>query len=94
MTVGQKIRARRIELGLTMEELGNMVGVQRSGINKYEKDMVDIPRKQIIKLANVLEISPLVLLDDDETEDKEILDAYYRADKVTQNHVRLLLGLK
>ena len=74
MTVGQKIRARRIELGLTMEELGNMVGVQRSGINKYEKDMVDIPRKQIIKLANVLEISPLVLLDDDESEDKPNVD--------------------
>ena len=34
MTVGEKIRARRIELGMTMDDLGKAIGVQRSAINR------------------------------------------------------------
>ena len=34
MTIGEKIKARRKELGLTTEELGRMIGVQRSAITK------------------------------------------------------------
>ena len=42
MTTGEKIRNRRLELHMTMEDLGRAIGVQRSAINKYEKGMVDI----------------------------------------------------
>ena len=40
MTTGEKIKARRLELGMTMDDLGNAIGVQRSAINKYEKDKI------------------------------------------------------
>ena len=36
MTLGEKIRKRRMELNMTMDDLGQAVGVQRSAINKYE----------------------------------------------------------
>lgn len=66
MTLGEKIRARRKELGMTMEDLGRAVGVQRSAINKYEKDMIKDPTRTIIaKFARALNVSPLYLLDDE-----------------------------
>ena len=66
MTLGEKIRARRKELGMTMEDLGRAVGVQRSAINKYEKDMIKDPTRTIIaKFARALNVSPLYLMDDE-----------------------------
>ena len=36
MDIGQKIRIARIEKGMTQEELGNILGVKKSSIAKYE----------------------------------------------------------
>ena len=71
MKTGEKIRNRRLEMGMTMEDLGRAIGVQRSAINKYEKGVVGIKSKTLAKIANVLNISPVLLLDDIEGEDVE-----------------------
>ena len=55
MTIGEKIRKRRQELGMTTEELGQKIGVQRSAITKYEKDRVDLKSAQIQKIAKALD---------------------------------------
>lgn len=80
MTLGEKIRNRRIELNMTMEDLGNAIGVQRSAINKYEKDIVsDLKRSTIQSLANALHVSPLYLLEeDDEDQDQQRLEALHQ----------------
>lgn len=36
-TMGDRIRRLRLSKGLTQEELGKRVGLQRAAINKYEK---------------------------------------------------------
>lgn len=55
MDIGQKIKNARIEKGFTQEELGAMVGVQKSAIAKYESGrVVNIKRKTLQKLAEVL----------------------------------------
>jgi len=78
MTLGEKIRKRRIELNMTMDDLGNAIGVQRSAINKYEKGFItDLKRSTIQALANALGVSPLYLLDDDD-EDQERLEALHQ----------------
>lgn len=41
MDIGEKIRARRLELGMTAEELGSKIGVQKSAVIKYEKGHID-----------------------------------------------------
>ena len=71
MTTGEKIRNRRIALNMTMEDLGNAIGVQRSAINKYEKGLIDIKSSTLQAIANALNISPVLLLDDVEGEDVE-----------------------
>ena len=71
MTTGENIRNRRIALNMTMEDLGNAIGVQRSAINKYEKGLIDIKSSTLQAIANALNISPVLLLDDVEGEDVE-----------------------
>lgn len=57
MEIGQKIREARIAKGMTQEELGNILGVQRSAITKYEKGrVVNIKRSTLQKLAEVLDL--------------------------------------
>ena len=66
MTTGEKIRNRRLELKMTMEDLGRAVGVQRSAINKYEKGLVDITSSKLSAIANALGVSPVSLLSDED----------------------------
>ena len=61
--VGERIRQARINAKLTQEDLAKLVGyTSRSSINKIEKGLVDIPRSKIIKIADVLGVSPTFLL--------------------------------
>ena len=65
MTIGDKLRIRRKELGLTMEEVGKRLGVQRSAVNKYEKNLVELKASQVKALASILDVSVFYILDDD-----------------------------
>ena len=57
MNVGEKIRAARLAKGLTQEELGNILGVQKSAIAKYENGrVVNIKRSTLQKLAKALDL--------------------------------------
>lgn len=40
MTTGEKIKMLRVKKGMSQEELGKKVGVQKAAINKYEKGIV------------------------------------------------------
>ena len=93
MTVGDRIRNRRQEMDMTMEELADKIGVKRWTVNKYEKDEIDLKLSTIKALHNALNISYIDLLDDDESEDKEILTAYHHASDEKQETVRATLRL-
>ena len=57
--VGERIKERRIELSLTMPELGKRIGVNKSTIQRYEADGVDPKRTMIINgLAEALLTTP------------------------------------
>lgn len=57
MDVGQKIKEARLEKGLTQEELGKIVGLQKSAIAKYENGrVVNIKRSTLQKLALALDL--------------------------------------
>lgn len=93
MKVGDKIRKRRIELGMTMEELGDAVGVQRSAINKYEKGWVDMKVGQLIELAKVLQVSPVSLLSDPEEPSRESVILSNGIEKMSCDQQKKLLDL-
>ena len=49
----EKVKNRREELGMTMEDLGNAIGVQKSAINKYEKGQ--IKKVSLITVSEIAE---------------------------------------
>ncbi len=61
--MANRIRFLRKKAGLTQEELGNLIGVQKSAIRKYEKGEVEnIKRANIKKLAEFFNVSPAYLM--------------------------------
>ena len=55
MNLNEKLKARRIELGLSLEQVGNMVGVGKSTVRKWETgDIKNMGRSQIAKYAEAL----------------------------------------
>lgn len=55
MDIGKRIKDARLAKGLTQEELGNIVGLQKSAIAKYENGrVVNIKRSTLQKLAQAL----------------------------------------
>lgn len=57
------LEKRRHELGLTLEEVGNYVGVSKSTVKKWETGYIDnMKRDKIALLAQILQISPLSIL--------------------------------
>ena len=93
MTVGQKIAARRAEKQLTMEQLAEKIGKKTPAIYKYENDMVDIPLSVLKALHYVLDISYMELLEDDDSEDANLLKAYHRLEEPKKEVVRDILHL-
>lgn len=63
MNIGQLINQRRIALNLTLEEVGNAVGVSKSTVKKWEDGFIsNMKRDKISELAKVLKISPVSLI--------------------------------
>lgn len=60
---GKRVKDRRIELGMTQDELAKKTGyTSRSSINKIELGLVDLPQSKITAIANALFVSPTYLL--------------------------------
>lgn len=63
MTVGDRIRRRREEIGMSQKELAEKVGYKdRSSINLIEKNKRDIRQLMISKIAKALDISPAYII--------------------------------
>ena len=80
--IANKIKARRLELGLTLEDVAQAVGVGRSTVRKWETGMIkNMGRDKIALLAKILQISPVELVpmpDVIRTEDEERLEALHQ----------------
>ena len=69
MTMGERIRFYRTKQGLSLEKLGDMLGVQRTAILKYENGSVEnIKRSTIKRMAEIFGVSPCYLMWGEETE--------------------------
>lgn len=85
MEIGKIIKSARINKKFTQEQLADMVGVQKSAVAKWENGRVsEIKRSNLKKLAEALEIDPILLLDDVDEYIKEsateIADLFFDAE--------------
>ena len=59
MNIGQRIKQRRKELGLTADQLGEMLGKNRATIYRYENGEIESLPIEIIKsIADFLQTTP------------------------------------
>lgn len=72
MEVKDKLKNRRLELRLSMEDLAKKIGVTKSTISRWESGEIGSMKQTIIqKLADALYVDPIFfLIDDDEISDE------------------------
>lgn len=92
MTVGELIHNRRKELKLTLEEVGNAVGVSKSTVRKWETGFIsNMKRDKIALLAKTLNLSPaqLIVESNEEIEENnpnhELTEKYNQLNKLGQS---------
>lgn len=74
MDLGEKIKKLRIEQGLTLEEVGNRVGVGKSTVRKWESgEIANMRRDKISLIAKALGVSPAYLMGWDENSSSDAL---------------------
>lgn len=63
MDIGEKMKARRLELGLSLEAVGNIVGVGKSTVRKWENGLIkNMGRDKIALVAQALRVTPGYLM--------------------------------
>lgn len=63
MDFGQKIKQIRKSKGMSLEQVGDIVGVGKSTVRKWETgDIANMRRDKIAKLANALDVEPSYLM--------------------------------
>ena len=71
MLIGERIKARRLQIDMSQDELAKRVGYKsRSSINKIELDGRGLPYPKIVKIAEALQVTPSYLMgwEDENTE--------------------------
>lgn len=70
MNIGQKLKARRKELSLTMLEVAKRVGVSEATVSRWESgDIANMRRDKIALLAKALCVTPAFVMDLEEAEE-------------------------
>lgn len=70
---GEKIYNLRKQKGMTLEEVGNICGVGKSTVRKWETGFIaNMRRDKIALLAKALDVSPAYLMDWDESEEDTV----------------------
>lgn len=80
------LKEKRLEKNMTLEQVGNLIGVGKSTVRKWENGMIEnMGRDKIILLSRALNISPLDILEMNTDDGKEdIKDIYLRLNEDNQ----------
>lgn len=95
MTIGERMKERRIELGLSQEELAKKAGYKsRSSIQKLESSR-NLPLTKVEKMAKALNCTPAYIMgwedeaptDNDVLEHIELIDLYEQLTRSQKDHI-------
>ncbi|MGN0422826.1 MAG: helix-turn-helix domain-containing protein [Lachnospiraceae bacterium] len=92
MTTGERIKQRRLELKMSVDELAKKLNKNRATVYRYESDEIEnFPTSILIPLAKALETTPTYLMGWDPVSDEEIGDVFYN-DMNEDNSQTIFLG--
>lgn len=84
MAIGNRIKARREELGLTQQQLADRLGYKsKATINKIEMGINGISQRRIVDFANALQTSIEYLMEMDKAGDENPQQAGWYTDSET-----------
>lgn len=73
MNMNDKIKKRRLELGMTIEDVARLIGVSGATVSRWETgDIENMRRDKIALLAKALQVSPSFIMGWDEDTDSAI----------------------
>ena len=61
--VGGRIKARRLEMSMSQETLGNAIGLTFQQVQKYEKGSNRVGSSRLMQIANALKVPPTFFFD-------------------------------
>lgn len=98
MTIGDRIRARREELGMSQSDLARKAGYKsRSSINKIENDDRGATRENLISIARALRVTPSYLMGWEESNASELTtiqeELIEKIFELTPDNQRTLIGI-
>ena len=63
MNIGERLRKKRKEKHLTLEQIGSFIGVSKQTVQRYESGQIEnIPLSRLSELAKVLGTTPGYLM--------------------------------
>ena len=90
-TLGQRIKAQRIRVGYTQEQLAEIMCVPKSTISAYENDKVDIKGSVIAELSRHLATKPDYLLGFEIEEDPYVITAVAILQGIKDEKIKALM---
>lgn len=84
------IRRRRIELGMSQDDLAQKMGyTSRSTIAKIESGVNDIPQSKIVAFANALKTTPGALMGWDDDDSEQVVETSQTMEEYQQLYEKL-----
>lgn len=94
MTIGQRVKLRREELGLSQEELAKRIGYKsKTSINKIELDFRNLTQSKIKAIADALDTTPSYIMGWDEEVEEAKKAAPSEEDSLNAEIIKLFMGL-
>lgn len=89
--IGERIKTRRKELELTQERVGNIVGVTKSTIQRYENGLIkDLKMPVIQAIANALKVNPDWLVLKSDTKELQSNNNSLKSINLSKNELKLV----
>lgn len=87
MEIGNRIKARRLELKMSADSLAKLIGKDRSTVYRYESGGISkLSADMLEPLADALQTTPAYLIGLDRTEESEIA-SFISADGIQLRHM-------
>ena len=93
-TLGQRIKAQRIRIGMTQDDLAEKLLIPKASVSAYENDRIDIKGSRIVELAEALGVSPNYLLGFNEEENPVLEDIIVALRKINDQNALDILKIQ
>lgn len=96
MKLEDYLKSRRLELGLTLNDVAERVGVASSTVSRWEQgDIKNMKRNRVTKYAEALQIDPSVIMGWDEPVDlKKAVEAIRASVELSDSEKEMICNLR